>query len=60
MTRVNFADLPWEQLRLGLRQKTTGGMRLVEHGPECIEEDWCTRAHIGYVISGALPEEGAE
>jgi hypothetical protein len=35
-------------------------MRLVEHGPECIEEDWYTRAHIDYLISGELPEEGAE
>jgi hypothetical protein len=32
----------------------------VEHGPEYIEEDWCTRAHVGYLISGKLHIEFRE
>ena len=54
MTRVDFDALPWEDIRPGLRQKVGDGSRLVEHGPECIEEEWCVRAHTGYVISGEL------
>ena len=54
MTRVDFAELPWEEVGPGLRQKVADGARLVEHGREFIEEDWCTRAHVGYLISGEL------
>lgn len=54
MRRVDFAELEWEQLRTGLRQKRMGPMRLVEHGPQCVEHEWCVRQHTGYLVSGEL------
>jgi len=60
MIRIPFAELPWETVSPGLRQKIGPGCRLLEHLPEHVEETWCTRGHRGYVVDGVLELELAE
>lgn len=63
--RVNFDDLPWTSPAPGVRYKVyTHGdrqLRLVEFAEGFTEPDWCTRAHLGYVLAGTgqlqLPHE---
>ena len=56
MNRVDFDTIKWESPLPHLRQKVhaRGGrrLRLMEFGKEFVEPGWCTRGHIGYVLSG--------
>lgn len=52
-----FADLPWETLAPGLRQKRAPGARWIEHRPEHVETDWCEKAHRGVLLDGELELE---
>lgn len=56
--RVPLKDMPWENPALGVRHKTfkRNGerLRLVEFSDTFVEDDWCTKGHIGYVLEGEM------
>lgn len=56
--RVDFAAIAWTEHSPGLREKrvSNGGqtLRLVSHTHEHVENDWCSAAHSGVLISGRL------
>jgi hypothetical protein len=51
-------DVPWTILAEGARQKLaeSGGkrVRLLELTQAFVDEEWCTRGHVGYVLEGQL------
>jgi len=56
--RVAFESIPWQQSAPGARCKAYDHdgrrLRLAEFTREFVETDWCTRGHIGYVLSGEM------
>lgn len=58
MSRIEFDGLDWSSPAPGVREKAAAvgkqRLRLVEFTPEFVEEDWCTRGHIGYMLDGEL------
>jgi len=56
--KVDFASVSWEEPAMGVRSKavTRDGrkLRLVEFTSEFVEQDWCFKGHIGYVLDGEL------
>jgi hypothetical protein len=56
--RVLFDALEWQGTIHGARFKAfrsgTKQLRLVEFTSEFVEQDWCDKGHIGYVIQGVL------
>jgi len=64
---IDFPGLSWGKVEGGgaagraKKQGSGGGqaIRLLEVSPRWKELDWCTKAHIGYVISGKLVLEFA-
>jgi quercetin dioxygenase-like cupin family protein len=57
-SRVPFSALPWQSMAVGAQHKVAerGGkrVRLVELTDSFIEPDWCSKAHVGYVLEGAV------
>lgn len=56
--RIEFEQIPWQQIAPGLKsrtfEKSGHRIRLVEFSQEFVEPDWCTRGHFGYVIEGEM------
>ncbi len=56
--KVNFEDIKWESSQVGARFKVfrQNGkqIRFVEFIEDFIEEDWCIKSHIGFVLEGEL------
>jgi quercetin dioxygenase-like cupin family protein len=56
--RIDFESLEWNSPAAGVRvkvhQQDGRQIRLVEFTSEFVEADWCTKGHIGYVLSGRL------
>ena len=56
--KVNFENMPWQQIRPDVRQKVycegSPQIRLVEFETSDGAEHWCETGHIGYVLKGAL------
>ena len=55
---IEFEKIDWEGPATGVRTKeiiqNNQKIRLVEFSEGFIEEDWCTKGHIGYVIEGSM------
>lgn len=55
---IHFHELDWEHPFEGVAQKIhvhgAKRMRLIRFSPGFAEEDWCTKGHIGFVISGKM------
>lgn len=55
---IRFADLPWEEIAPGAREKATQRdgktVRLLQLDPGFKEIEWCRRQHLGLVIEGSL------
>jgi len=55
---IDFKSMKWESHAVGVRDKTfirgEERIRLVEFSEQFVEEDWCTKGHIGYVIEGSI------
>jgi len=53
-----FDNLPWDNPKQGVSQKIcsagTSRLRLVRFEDDFIEEEWCTNAHIGFVLDGEM------
>lgn len=59
-TRLPLSSLPWTQGGHPLERKKVGGhpaITLLEFGPGFSDPSWCQRAHVVYVLSGALTFE---
>lgn len=58
MNRIDFDTIPWTSPMAHVREKVHvhGGqrLRLAEFGREFVESGWCTRGHVGYVLSGTM------
>ncbi len=56
--RIDFESIPWASPARGVREKVTvvgrQRLRLIEFTPDLVEESWCTRGHIGYMLKGEL------
>jgi glyoxylate utilization-related uncharacterized protein len=55
---IDFKNMECETPAPGVRYKayTRGNhkMRLVEFTGEFVEDDWCTKGHVGYILEGNL------
>jgi hypothetical protein len=56
--RIDFSAVPWEEPAPGMRQRCvirgSQRLRLLEIAPDFVEDGWCDRAHVGYVLEGEL------
>ena len=56
--KIDFESMKWQTPAAGVRFKAyeQGGrkLRLVEFSKEFVEQDWCTKGHIGYVLEGRM------
>ena len=56
--RIQFNDMPWEQVAPGAAQKVLERdgqrLRLVRFTDAFVEPDWCTAGHVGLVLSGTM------
>jgi len=55
---IDFQNMNWESPAPGVRHKVyirdNQRIRLVEFSDKFIEEDWCIKGHIGYVLEGSI------
>lgn len=58
MYKKSFDNIDWEQIAPGMKQKLlqVNGkqLKLIQLQDNFIEHDWCTKGHIGTVLSGEL------
>jgi hypothetical protein len=58
INRIDYKSLKWEIPNKGIKQKifSKGNqkIRLLRFYDDFVEEDWCTKGHIGYVTHGAM------
>jgi len=56
--KIDFESMPWKTPAAGVRFKAyergSRKLRLAEFTREFVEPDWCTKAHIGYVLQGQM------
>ena len=56
--KVAFEDMPWVQVRPGVRHKVhregARQLRLVDFSTSDGDPHWCEQGHIGYVLKGGL------
>jgi len=56
--KVSFDSLPWQSSSKCARHKIfqhgNRRLRLLEFSKGFVEPDWCTKGHIGYVLSGEI------
>ena len=55
---VDFGSTPWASPAPGMRFKAAElghrKLRLLELSREFVEEDWCSKGHVGYVLEGEI------
>lgn len=56
---LSFEKVPWETPSMGVQQKVISvddhqKMRLVRFTEEFVEDDWCTKGHLGYIVKGEM------
>ena len=55
---IEFENLEWVEGGIGARYKECiqkdQKIRLIEFSYGFIEEDWCTKGHIGFVVDGSM------
>jgi mannose-6-phosphate isomerase-like protein (cupin superfamily) len=55
---IQFDALPWETPSPGVKQKIVikdhQRLRLLQFDDQFVEEQWCTKAHVGFVVSGTM------
>ncbi len=53
---IKFDSLEWETPKSGVTQKVFSDgkfrMRLLRFDEHFVEEDWCLKGHVGYVLEG--------
>jgi quercetin dioxygenase-like cupin family protein len=62
--KVNFDGIAWVSPMAGVRFKAFvrdgRRIRLIEYSKSFIEQDWCPRGHIGYVLEGEFEIDFAD
>ena len=55
---INFKKLNWEKPQKGVEQKVysdgTVKMRLLRFLDNFVEDEWCLKGHIGFVLNGEM------
>ena len=55
---VSFKSMKWQNPAPGIRYKEyikdNQRIRLVEFSEDFVEQDWCTKGHIGYILEGSI------
>jgi len=55
---IHFEELNWIPAATGIRYKeyiyNDQRMRLAEFSEGFVEEDWCTKGHVGLVVEGSM------
>lgn len=55
---IKFEALEWDQPKAGVEQKVysdgVNRMRILRFSDDFVEEEWCTKGHIGYVLEGEM------
>ena len=55
---IHFQELKWVEAAIGLRYKEyirrNQRIRLAEFSEGFVEEDWCTKGHVGCVLEGSM------
>ncbi len=55
---IRFNEISWDISTKGISQKVFSEgnttIRLVRFNDEFIEEHWCTKSHLGYILKGEL------
>jgi quercetin dioxygenase-like cupin family protein len=55
---IDFQNIDWEVPAPGVRYKAyvkgNQRIRLVEFSEEFVEDNWCTKGHIGYILEGSI------
>ena len=58
MNLIKFKQLAWEIPRQGVKQKIHSNgqsrLRLIQFDDTFVEEDWCSKGHVGYVVEGEM------
>ena len=56
--KILFKDLNWDNPSAGVEQKIVSNgiikMRLLRFNDNFVEEHWCVKGHIGYVLDGEM------
>lgn len=56
--RIDFERIEWQPMAPGARHKPVERsgkrIRLVEFTDAFVEQDWCAKGHVGYVLDGEL------
>jgi quercetin dioxygenase-like cupin family protein len=56
--KIDFESMEWEEPACGVKfkayEQNGQKLRLVEFAKEFVEPDWCTKAHIGYILEGQM------
>lgn len=56
--KIDFESMEWQSPAVGVRFKAheqgSRKLRLVEFAKGFIEQDWCTKGHIGYLLQGQM------
>lgn len=55
---IHFESTPWDTSNIGIEQKTYSDgdqkLRLIVFKDDFIEDGWCTKGHVGYVLEGEM------
>ena len=55
---IKFEHIAWERPHEGVKQKVYSDgktrLRLLQFNEDFIENDWCLKKHIGYVLNGEM------
>lgn len=55
---IAFRDIPWKHPAPGVPKKVSSDginrIRLIRFDDPFLEEGWCTKGHIGYVLEGEM------
>jgi quercetin dioxygenase-like cupin family protein len=56
--KIDFESMEWQSPAAGVRfkvyEQNGRRLRLVEFSREFVEQDWCTKGHIGYLLLGQM------
>lgn len=55
---IKFENIEWDKPKMGVRQKIYSNgktrLRLLQFSEDFIEEDWCIKGHVGFVLNGIM------
>ena len=56
--QIDFQSIEWKKPKTGVEQKVYSDgnqkIRLLRFFDDFVEEDWCIKGHIGYVLEGEM------